>query len=214
MRAFEREPNESSKAYAGFCAYRDLPPNERSIDAAYRLYSGGKNEGRNGLKRAPGYFREWSKHHDWVMRARVFDDWREMIRREAVEKHDRQAELDREQRRDRLRDRQLALAEQAADQLAQMLKWPIQERTVEQVDEQGRPVQVTLKPARWDKNTVVRFHSLLLQAIGDPKRVDVDVRELGINFEELDDLSLERIMRGEDAKKVWLEYLDSRTPND
>lgn len=68
---WERQPDESAKAYAAFCTYRDLPAHERSIDAAYVATSG--QQLRDG-KRAPRRWASWSSDYSWVDRAAAHDD--------------------------------------------------------------------------------------------------------------------------------------------
>ena len=52
---WERLSNESAKAFAAFCVYRDLPPSRRSLDEAGRIIHG-TQEGRK--KGATGRLRE------------------------------------------------------------------------------------------------------------------------------------------------------------
>lgn len=81
---WDRRPDETSKAYAAFCAYLELGP-ERSIERAFR--------DRNGTERAQktqgAWWRRWSSRHDWVERARAFDDheWNQRLeaRQTAIE---------------------------------------------------------------------------------------------------------------------------------
>lgn len=77
LKSFERQPGETDKGWAAFQMYRDLPPSERSIIAAYRLMSG-----RNP-KEAPQYWRHWVVVNKWEERAADFDRHKdELIRRE------------------------------------------------------------------------------------------------------------------------------------
>jgi|SRR5690625_100047 len=64
-----RREDESAKAYRAFSIYRDMPPDERSIDAAYEKYAGRQSGG----KRAAGYFQRWSRDYDWTGRAEEYD---------------------------------------------------------------------------------------------------------------------------------------------
>jgi hypothetical protein len=75
---------ESAKAYAAFCAYRDLGPDSRSLNAAYA-----------GGGRAPGYWAQWSSEFRWVERAAAYDAHLDDARRRV-----REAQLQRlEERR-------------------------------------------------------------------------------------------------------------------
>lgn len=74
--------NETDKAYAAFCAYRDLPPHERSIDAAYILLKYPKST----VKRtAAKNWYLWSVEFSWVERARSSDVYKDRLFRQARE---------------------------------------------------------------------------------------------------------------------------------
>lgn len=72
---WERQPKESSKAYAAFCAYRDLGA-RRSIPKLYRDstdYGSIQN------------LKQLCAAHDWVERAQVYDDFLNAEKRAAQE---------------------------------------------------------------------------------------------------------------------------------
>lgn len=73
---WERQPRESSKAYAAFCIYRDMGP-DRSIEKVYE-----KRSKRGPLSR----LKNWSVKHNWVERANAYDDYLERKKREEKEK--------------------------------------------------------------------------------------------------------------------------------
>lgn len=68
---WERQPEETVKAYAAFCVYRDLGP-ERSLAKAGAVL--GKN---------PGGLEEWSSKNDWVKRSAAWDAEQDRIARQA-----------------------------------------------------------------------------------------------------------------------------------
>jgi len=72
---WERQKNESSKAYAAFCVYRDLGP-ERSLEKV-----------RQNLDkpRTRKWLGEWSVKYNWVERAQAYDDYIERKKREEKE---------------------------------------------------------------------------------------------------------------------------------
>jgi hypothetical protein len=74
---WERQPGETAKAYAAFCGYRDLPPQERSLQ---RLRSEMADEGYVVTKNWLG---EWSAKWDWVERTM---DWDQEVDRRQREK--------------------------------------------------------------------------------------------------------------------------------
>lgn len=77
---YHRLVNESPKAFEAFNLYKNLGV-ERSIDSAWRQYS--KSD-----RVVAGYFRAWAANHNWVGRARAYD---EFVNAEAQKKIDREA---------------------------------------------------------------------------------------------------------------------------
>ena len=67
---WERLSNETAKAFAAFCVYRDLPPSRRSLDEAGRLIYGTQAGRKRG---ATGRLREWAKAHEWASRVAAWD---------------------------------------------------------------------------------------------------------------------------------------------
>jgi len=85
---WERQPGESTKAYAAFCVYRDLGT-ERSLEKAGQMLD---------KPRTRKWLGEWSAKYKWVERAKAYDDYIEKRKREEKEKAilemaDRQARL-------------------------------------------------------------------------------------------------------------------------
>jgi len=74
---WERQKDESNKAYHTFCIYRDMGPN-RSLEKT-----------RQKIGKPAGYIRwlhTWSSKYDWVTRAQAYDDYIEKKKREEKEK--------------------------------------------------------------------------------------------------------------------------------
>ena len=74
---WEKQKDESNKAYNIFCIYRDLGPN-RSLEKT-----------RQKLGKSAGYTRwmqTWSSQYDWVTRAQAYDAYIERKEREEKEK--------------------------------------------------------------------------------------------------------------------------------
>ncbi len=74
---WERQKDESNKAYHIFCIYRDMGPN-RSLEKT-----------RQKIGKPAGYIRwlhTWSSKYDWVTRAQAYDDYIERKKREEKEK--------------------------------------------------------------------------------------------------------------------------------
>lgn len=104
---WERQPGETSKAYAAFCRYRDMDPGKRSLAAVAPKARNGQ-----GKRNAPGQITEWSTEHDWVARAAAYDDHMDELVRAKLEKQrldmaERQADVARamiEKARERIKN--------------------------------------------------------------------------------------------------------------
>ena len=78
---WERQPGETSKAYAAFCRYRKLPPEKRSLAL---VIPARQNGGKVGKKPAHSV-QEWSRTFDWVARAAAYDDHLDALVRAKLE---------------------------------------------------------------------------------------------------------------------------------
>jgi hypothetical protein len=79
--AWERQPWENDVAFEMFVHYRDLPATHRSLDAAYRLYTG-VPEGARVRSRA---FRIMSVQNRWVERVEAYSMYNDEHLRQALE---------------------------------------------------------------------------------------------------------------------------------
>jgi len=69
MNLWERQPNETPKAFQAFELYLALGP-ARSIDAAYRAL-----KPQNATKTAPRHWKSWSVEFSWVKRVEAHDKY-------------------------------------------------------------------------------------------------------------------------------------------
>lgn len=180
MRAFERQDGESTKAFDAFKVYRDLG-HERTLAKTAEIYYGAsKNLSQIGV---------WSRRFSWVERAQSWDDWHEMIRRDAVEDHLRAQAKDHGRREAALLERALGVREAAMDQAEKMLQWPLSKQRVVNEGEDGEQVVYEFAPAGWSKATAVQLFGMAL-GNATPEVVDdallQDFREL--SEEELQSL--------------------------
>lgn len=185
MRAFERQEGETAKSFAAFKVYRDLGL-QRSLRRTAELVYG---EGTKSVRR----IEKWSSQHDWYSRARAWDDYHEMLRREAVAEYEREQGVDLAYRSAKLQEEVLASKEALLQRIEQMLEWPIEHRVTER-DEGGKEV-THVYPAKWTYTTIVRALQIL-----DDSPDKVDLRH--IDFNALTDEQLERIANGEDPLRV------------
>jgi hypothetical protein len=101
---WERQEGESTKSWAAFQLYRDLPPMERSIQRAYSDQTGKTNRAQS----TQSHWRVWSSRWRWVERAAAWDDEQDRKKRE-----ERQDEIRK------MAERQARQAEQMAAALMQ-----------------------------------------------------------------------------------------------
>jgi hypothetical protein len=73
--------NESNRAHEAFKLYMYLAPADRSVNKAWREWSGNPD-----AKREPPYFAGWSQNFAWPERARAHDHHLELVRERGTEK--------------------------------------------------------------------------------------------------------------------------------
>lgn len=71
LRPWERQPGETDAQWAAFQVYRDLPPADRSLIAAYR-----QDKGQDKL-RVSGHWQAWFKRNRWKERVHAYDRYRD-----------------------------------------------------------------------------------------------------------------------------------------
>jgi hypothetical protein len=155
VRLYDRETDESAKAFEAWTVYRDLGA-ERSLQKASEMYYG---HGAN-----VGQFERWSRRYGWVERARAFDVEREMVRRSAIEDHLKTQAEGHAAREARIRERILEIREQAAEQALEMLRYPLTERHILREDEEGNQITYVLQPSKWSMATAVQLARLASNA--------------------------------------------------
>lgn len=162
MRAWERQPGETSRAYEAFSTYRDLGP-ARSLAKAGQL-----------LGKSTGLMERWSAAHSWVDRVGALEARDEMLRREAIEEHLRVIAEDHAAREARIQEKLQEVREQAADQALAMARWPLSEQRVVREGYDGSDVTYIFSPARWTKSTVIGMAQLAAGAMAGlgPRRED------------------------------------------
>ena len=150
LNPWDRQPGESTQAYAAFCRYRD-GGKDRSIDAAWRTATGQQQ----GNKRATGRWTNWSFMHDWTTRAAAYD-----AHMAAVEQASREAALAERaalwvERQLEQREREWQAARALFDRAEQMLAFPL---TVTETTQREDGATVTVvTPARWTFRDVATY---------------------------------------------------------
>ena len=187
-----RQSGETKRAYACFCAYRDLGPS-RTLLAAYRQKTGKKT-----AKQSSGHWNAWYRKHEWKQRAEAYDAHLDHQKRQA------EAEKWRE-RGEALVEEQFRLAQAMMEKARQMLKFPLAEQTVKKKDRKGHPVEVTVEPAKWTFNSAARMAKVAIElarlATGLPTKNEQSVH-FEIDPSNLTDEQIERIRNGEHPAAV------------
>jgi hypothetical protein len=209
VRLYDRETDESAKAFEAWSIYRDLGAG-RSLQKASEMYYG---HGAN-----VGQFERWSRRYGWVERARAFDVEREMIRRSAIEDHLKTQAEDHAAREARIQERILEIRERAAEQCLEMLQYPLTEQHIVREDEEGNKITYVLRPSRWSKATAVQLAHLASNAqtgAGSPIEDEDGEYDLSALTEEelLTFLSIDEKIRTHGKKESEPQICDKHGPD-
>jgi hypothetical protein len=153
VRAWERQPGETSRAYEASSTYRDLGA-ARSLAKVGEL-----------LGKSTGLMERWSAVHSWVDRVAALEARDEMLRRDAIEEHLQARVQDHAAREARIQEKLLEIQEHAAEQALSIVRWPLSEQRILRKDEDGRDVTYVFSPARWTKATAVQLAQLAAGAV-------------------------------------------------
>lgn len=163
LKPYDRLANEGARPYAGFVLYRDLGP-ERSLEKV-----------ATSLGKSRSLMSRWSADFAWVERVAAFDADQERAEQEARAKV-RAAEAEKwERRRLQAAAQKWVSAKKLKRKAAAMLDFPLAEDEVAERDDEGRPVRVARKPARWNMATAAAMLKIaaelqtaaLNEALGD-----------------------------------------------
>lgn len=150
-RPFDRRPGESNAAFQAFAAYRDAGL-DRSIEAV-----------AESLSKSGSLCRRWSARHEWVARVAAWDVERDRIEQAARAKVASQVAAQWERRRLEAAEGNWGLAQRLGLRAEEILKTPLYEVKREEIDpETGRPLHLTLEPAKW---TIATAAALLKLAV-------------------------------------------------
>ncbi len=167
MRAFERQPGESAKAFEAWQVYRDTG-SERSVSEVARQ-----------LAKSRQLVDRWAQRHDWHGRVQAFENWKQMIRMDALEGAERKRAEDFAERERALDERILFLKEKLVRKMEQMLRFPLTVEKIEHEDEDGEEKIIYIHPARWSFDTIVRALVFLDKT---SRRLDVTAGEETFTF--------------------------------
>lgn len=157
--AWDRQKDESSKAYAAFCVYRDLGP-DRSLEKV-----------RQNLDkpRSRKWLGEWCAKYNWVERTKAYDDYLEKKKREEKEK----AILDMAERHARLA---MAFQQRVAERLREidpselspsdMAKWLDIATKLERIS-RGEPTEIEKQEVQGQVTQRYEFNDETIKAAYD-----------------------------------------------
>ncbi len=117
---WDPRPGESDRAYHAFECYLLMPPEERTLEEAYRLHTDNPNAA------APSdTCKGWARRHDWKGRASAYDDHVRRLRREAHEKGMVEEAEKQGQEMERLRSDMLELAWRTHEKAMEIFEQPL-----------------------------------------------------------------------------------------
>ena len=165
---------ETAKAFHAFSHYRDMPPAERSIDAAYAGHMARCEGQQKGSKRAAGFWMRWSVSNAWVSRATAHDadlsrKRRDRRARELEEAQDRAAKIARSAL-DRLEERLKAIDVEQIP-AAVLDRW-LKTLTDVELKALGHQDKVALEHSGKDGGPIQTDMKVILDALADPKTRD------------------------------------------
>jgi hypothetical protein len=184
VRAWERQPGETSRAYEAFSAYRDLG-SARSLAKVGQL-----------LGKSTGLMERWSAAHSWVDRVAALEARDAMLRREAVEEYLAAQAEDHAEREDRIAEKLLEIRERAADQALSIVRWPLSEQRILREDEDGNETTVIVTPSKWSKSTAIGMARLAAGAVPGlaPEREDSGETDAGWDLSVLSEAEIEMFL--------------------
>ena len=194
-RVWEPEAGESARAFSCFSIFRDLGP-ERTLREAAALHYGKQDGPTQGELDT---VKRWSAANDWVERARHYDSWLQMEKRDAVARHATERADEFARRESVLREKALEIRERAAEKALLMLKAPLFRQEITRTGPDGEPVEMVMVPAGWNQGTAVSLFALSQNNAG-PTAEETEVSG-EVSYENLSDEDIQDMLRI-DAKIV------------
>lgn len=157
---YEKQEGETAKAYAAFCAYRDMGAS-RSVDKAFVH----QNSAKTTPKIAPRHWMHWAAAHEWKRRAEAYDTWQEQEARATRENAQRETQ-------EAYRTRVLAEAIKRADATNRMLDLTVarlESVNVDDIPATALPAFLRAAATAWRECVIVEGIALgLLDERGEP----------------------------------------------
>ena len=167
---WHRLDRESGRAYQAFKVYAAVPPAERTVVGAWRLWSDNPD-----AKREPPFFLRWSHTYAWSERARAYDHHIEVIRESGMEEAIREEAA-----------RQARQVEQVRGRFNELMAITY-ERAIEYLEDEDFLKQ--LRPA--DVVQILKIHLETTQKLGD---TNTQTPDSGVDWSEDEQRELDRIL--------------------
>lgn len=154
---------ESRAAYHAFCHYRDIPPSERSYDRAYanHLRTCLRREGVPDRVKCIRRWHYWASEYTWVARAEAFDAHLDKIKRDEIERIQREEAAYWAEVRKRIPREEVEYAERLIAKAREMLEFPLAAVKSTSVERDGKTIVTTIvEPGRWSFATAVKMFEL------------------------------------------------------
>lgn len=177
---WERQPQETEKAFRAFACYRDLGPGERTLDkVGEALYPPEQSTRRK--RAAHGRILNWSRKHRWVNRVAAWDAENERKAEKAKEQALHRSADEWAKKFDQSDAELWDLTEAMLERAREMSRHPTRAVTREVETPEGRK-QVTVEAAKWQFTTLAS----LAETIREVRKGIVERRGHAAEQEELE----------------------------
>jgi hypothetical protein len=160
----EGELRGGGKAWRAFQTFRDLGP-ERSLRWAASVFYG-TPRGEEVKQHQYEQLKRWSARFDWQSRVQAYDDFLDFEVQSRLRELRERGARDAAERRLRVEERLLGVAEGAVQKAEAMLAYPIARLTNTTTSEDGTVVHNTFEPGRWTFSTARAMADLAASLIG------------------------------------------------
>jgi hypothetical protein len=172
-KAFDQQKNESAQAYQSAKLYFEMGA-DRSIE-----------EVSQKLAKSVPFLKRLSSAHNWVERARAYDEYLAAIQQEEAEKREREQANVWVTRRAQIREEGFKNAELLIERAKEMLLHPLTEQTTETKDKDGKIIITIIKPAGWRARDAAMF----LKIANELQRLSADMET--VIQKNIDDVDFE-----------------------
>jgi len=196
---WERRPDEEPHQYQAFEIYANLPPGERSLKQAYRLYI--DNPDAAGPS---DNFKGWAKRHNWKVRATAWDDAKAHARYEGQIRGVEDQWEKIAAARERANDKVIDLVERAYDKACEIYE---QELTKDNYS-MAHAVQMT--KVVFEGFKILQEQEKIYKEAGEGRWTEEDEREMARILDEIDSEQTQELFE-ERKRRLEAELEELRT---